>query len=63
MAASWCGAGATVQLDSDAGLPPISAGLLGTHDVAFFPSLMTSQQWVTDRLANVPAPVNCAALP
>ncbi|WP_084487199.1 lipase family protein [Nocardia sienata] len=63
MASSWCGGGAAVQLESDAALPPISAGLLGTHDVAFFPSLMTSQQWVTDRLADVPAPVNCAALP
>lgn len=63
MAASWCGGGAAVQLDPDASLPPISAGFLGTHDMAFFPSLTTSQQWVTDRLANVPAPVNCAALP
>ncbi|WP_459547583.1 lipase family protein [Nocardia sp. X0981] len=63
MAASWCGGGAPVHLDSDASLPAISAGFLGTHDVAFFPSLTTSQQWVTDRLADVPAPVNCAALP
>lgn len=63
MAASWCGGGATVQLDPAAALPAVSAGFLGTHDVAFFPSLTTSQQWVTDRLADVPAPVNCAALP
>lgn len=63
MAASWCGGGTAVQLDPDAALPAISAGFVGTHDVAFFPSLSTSQQWVTDRLADVPAPVNCAALP
>ncbi|GGL10443.1 lipase family protein [Nocardia jinanensis] len=63
IAANWCGGGAAVQLDSDASVPAIPAGFLGTHDVAFFPSLMTSQQWVTDRLADVPAPVNCAALP
>ncbi|MGW5383605.1 lipase family protein [Nocardia sp. NPDC003963] len=63
MASSWCGGGAAVQLDSDAGLPPVSAGFLGTHDVAFFPSMMTSEQWVNDRLAGVPAPVNCGALP
>lgn len=63
MASSWCSGGAAVQLDSDASVPAISAGFLGTHDVAFFPSLSTSQQWVTDRLADVPAPVNCAALP
>ncbi|MEU1982001.1 lipase family protein [Nocardia sp. NPDC019395] len=62
LAARWCGGGAPVQLDADAALPPMS-GVLGTHDVAFFPSVTTSQQWVTDRLADVPAPVNCAALP
>lgn len=62
IAASWCGGGAPVQLDADAAVPPMS-GIVGTHDVAFFPSLASSQQWVTDRLAGVPAPVNCAALP
>ncbi|WP_040791642.1 lipase family protein [Nocardia paucivorans] len=63
MAARWCSGGAIVQLEPDAALPPIAAGFLGTHDVAFFPSLTTSQQWLTDRLADLPAPVNCAALP
>ena len=62
MAASWCGGGAGVELAADDAVPPMS-GFLGTHDVAFIPSLTTSQPWVTDRLANVPAPVNCAALP
>ncbi|MBF6353235.1 lipase [Nocardia higoensis] len=62
MAARWCGGGAVVQLDVDPSLPPLS-GFLGTHNLAFFPSLGTSQQWVTDRLADVPAPVNCGALP
>ncbi len=62
LAASWCGRGATVQLQADSSLPPMT-GFLGTHDLAFFPSLADSQQWVIDRLANVPAPVNCGALP
>ncbi|MFI5721011.1 lipase family protein [Nocardia sp. NPDC051750] len=62
MAASWCGGGAAVELAADDAVPPMT-GFLGTHDLAFFPSVTTSQQWVTDRLANVPAPVNCAALP
>ncbi|MET7770277.1 lipase family protein [Nocardia sp. NPDC005366] len=62
MAASWCGGGAAVQLDADAALPAMS-GFLGTHNVAYFPSLATSQQWVIDRLADIPAPVNCGGLP
>ncbi|WP_067884459.1 lipase family protein [Nocardia vaccinii] len=62
LAASWCGRGTAVQLQADPSLPPIT-GVLGTHDLAFFPSIADSQQWITDRLANVPAPVNCAALP
>jgi hypothetical protein len=39
------------------------SGIASTHDLSFFPSLAGSQQWMTDRLANVPAPVNCATLP
>ncbi|MGW4369100.1 lipase family protein [Nocardia takedensis] len=62
MAASWCGGGAAVQLDADPGVPA-TGGFPGTHDLAFFPSLASSQPWMTDRLANVPPPVNCAALP
>lgn len=62
IAASWCGGGTPVQLAADPAVPPIS-GFLSTHDVAFFPSMTTSLPWVTDRLADVPAPVNCAALP
>ncbi|WP_280460117.1 lipase family protein [Nocardia carnea] len=62
IAASWCGGGTPVQLEADAAVPPM-AGFLSTHDVAFFPSMTTSVPWVTDRLAGVPAPVNCAALP
>jgi pimeloyl-ACP methyl ester carboxylesterase len=62
MAASWCGRGTVVQLEPDPVLPAVS-GVVGTHDLAFFPSIANSQQWVADRLANLPAPVNCAALP
>ena len=62
MAASWCGGGAAVQLDADPGVPA-TGGFPGTHDLAFFPSLASSRPWMTDRLANVPPPVNCAALP
>ncbi|MQY23555.1 lipase family protein [Nocardia macrotermitis] len=62
MAASWCGHGTPVQVQADASVPPM-AGIVGTHDLAFFPSAADSQQWMTDRLAGVPAPVNCAALP
>ncbi|MEU6582090.1 lipase family protein [Nocardia sp. NPDC046763] len=62
MAASWCGSGVPVQLDSNAEIPTIS-GLVGTHVMAFFPSLAASQQWLTDRLAGLPAPNNCGALP
>ncbi|MFR9749433.1 lipase family protein [Nocardia sp. 004] len=62
MAANWCGGGATVQLDANAVIPPLS-GLTGTHVLAFFPALAASQQWVTDRLADRPAPSNCTALP
>lgn len=62
VAADWCGRGAAVQLVASAELPAIS-GIVGTHDLTFFPSMSASQQWVTDRLANVPVPVDCAALP
>ncbi|WP_330249498.1 lipase family protein [Nocardia sp. NBC_00565] len=62
MAAGWCGSGVPVQLESNAEIPPVS-GLVGTHVMAFFPSLAASQQWLTDRLAGMPAPSNCAALP
>ncbi|WP_433630605.1 lipase family protein [Nocardia sp. CA-120079] len=62
VAAGWCGGGVPVQLESNAEIPPAS-GLVGTHVIAFFPSLFASQQWLTDRLAGMPAPSNCAALP
>ncbi|MFQ6331134.1 lipase family protein [Nocardia sp. CWNU-33] len=62
MAASWCSRGVPVQLESNADIPPFS-GVVGTHVVAFFPSLAASQQWITDRLAGIPAPSNCGALP
>lgn len=62
IAAGWCGGGAPVQLEADPTLPG-GVGVLSTHDMAFFPSLTTSLPWLTDRLASVPAPVNCAALP
>ncbi|MFD7845688.1 lipase family protein [Nocardia sp. NPDC059764] len=62
MAASWCGDGVPVQLDANAEIPAVS-GMVGTHVMAFFPSLTASQQWVTDRLAGAPAPNNCWALP
>ncbi|MFD0360566.1 lipase family protein [Nocardia sp. GCM10030253] len=62
MAAGWCGNGVPVQLESNAQIPTLF-GLIGTHNLAFFPSLAASLQWVTDRLADQPAPTNCAALP
>ncbi|WP_433710833.1 lipase family protein [Nocardia sp. CA-084685] len=62
VAAGWCGGGVPVQLEANAEIPP-SSGLVGTHVIAFFPSLVASQQWLTDRLAGMPAPSNCAALP
>ncbi|MEV4235177.1 MULTISPECIES: lipase family protein [unclassified Nocardia] len=62
MAAGWCGGGVPVQLEANTEIPPVS-GLAGTHVMAFFPSLAASQQWLTDRLAGMPAPSNCAALP
>ncbi|MEV0767175.1 lipase family protein [Nocardia salmonicida] len=62
LAAQWCGGGAAVQLEADGTVPAMS-GFLGTHDLAFFPSLTSSQPWMVDRLAGVPAPVNCASLP
>ncbi|MEU4343343.1 lipase family protein [Nocardia sp. NPDC023852] len=63
MAAGWCGGGATVQLDSNAHIPTVISGLAMTHVLAFFPALAVSQQWLTDRLGDQPAPTNCAALP
>ncbi|MFE3255834.1 alpha/beta fold hydrolase [Nocardia sp. NPDC059091] len=62
MAAGWCGSGVPVELDPNAQIPTVS-GLVGTHVLAFFPSLADSQQWLTDRLAGWPAPSNCGALP
>ncbi|MFE5478369.1 lipase family protein [Nocardia sp. NPDC056541] len=62
LVARWCGGGAAVLLDADDTVPAMS-GVLGTHDLGFFPSLTSSQPWMVDRLAGVPAPVNCAALP
>ncbi len=62
MAAGWCGSGVPVQLEANAEIPTI-AGVVGTHDLAFFPSLAASQAWMTDRLADQPAPTNCAMLP
>ncbi|WP_370012307.1 lipase family protein [Nocardia cyriacigeorgica] len=61
-AADWCGGGAAVQLEANASIPPIT-GVAGTHVLAFFPALDSSQQWITDRLAGRPAPSNCGALP
>ncbi|WP_327113370.1 lipase family protein [Nocardia sp. NBC_01730] len=63
MAAGWCGGGATVQLDSNAQIPTVISGLAPTHVLAFFPALAASQQWLTDRLADQPAPTNCTNLP
>lgn len=62
VAAGWCGGGVPVQLEANAEIPPAS-GLVGTHVIAFFPAMVASQQWLTDRLAGMPAPSNCAALP
>lgn len=62
MAANWCGGGVQVQLDSNASIPPLT-GIAGTHVLSFFPALEASQNWMTDRLADKPAPTNCAALP
>ncbi|WP_040723535.1 lipase family protein, partial [Nocardia veterana] len=62
VAAAWCSRGVPVQLDANAQLPSVS-GVVGTHDLAFFPSLAASQMWLTDRLAAAPAPANCGALP
>lgn len=62
VAAAWCSRGVPVQIDANSQLPPIS-GVVGTHDLAFFPSLAASQMWLTDRLAAAPAASNCAALP
>ncbi|MGQ4598998.1 lipase family protein [Nocardia sp. R6R-6] len=63
MAARWCGSGVPVQLDSNADIPSVITGLRATHVLAFFPSLVASQDWLTDRLADKLAPSNCAALP
>ncbi|MFX0579303.1 lipase family protein [Nocardia nepalensis] len=62
VAANWCSRGAAVQLESYAAIPAVS-GVVGTHVLAFFPALAASQQWLTDRLAGMPAPANCMALP
>ncbi|WP_227984334.1 lipase family protein [Nocardia spumae] len=62
VAAGWCAGGTPVQLDANTQLPAIT-GIVGTHDLAYFPSLATAQAWMTDRLAGLPAPSNCAALP
>ncbi|WP_330230108.1 lipase family protein [Nocardia sp. NBC_00508] len=63
MAARWCGSGVPVQLDSNADIPSVITGLRATHVLAFFPSLATSQDWLSARLADQPAPSNCGALP
>jgi hypothetical protein len=63
LAASWCGAGVPVDLVDNAEIPTLIPGLAVTHVLAYFPSLTASQQWLTDRLANAPAPTNCTALP
>ncbi|TQM32362.1 lipase family protein [Nocardia bhagyanarayanae] len=62
MAASWCSRGVPVQLDANSQIPSM-AGIIGTHVLAFFPALIASQQWMMDRLSDVPAPTNCGALP
>ncbi|WP_146100724.1 lipase family protein [Nocardia nova] len=62
VAAGWCAGGTPVQLDANPQLPAIT-GVVGTHDLAYFPSLMTAHSWMTDRLAGLPAPTNCGALP
>ncbi|MEV5649148.1 lipase family protein [Nocardia sp. NPDC052254] len=62
VAAGWCAGGTPVQLDANTQIPPIT-GIVGTHDLAYFPSLAAAQSWMTDRLAGLPAPSNCAALP
>ncbi|WP_158675671.1 lipase family protein [Nocardia stercoris] len=59
VAGGWCGRGTAVELESNGEIPLIS-GPIGTHVLSFFPALVASNQWITDRLAGIPAPVNCA---
>ncbi|RMI33651.1 lipase [Nocardia stercoris] len=63
LAADWCGHGAIVQLDRTAWLPPLFPGTAIGHGLEFAPAIGDAAAWVRDRLAGIPAPDNCAALP
>ncbi|MGW0324728.1 lipase family protein [Nocardia sp. NPDC003183] len=60
--AQWCGTGTDVELVTDLDMPAVPA-VGPSHVRAFFPALEKSQRWITDRLAGLPAPTNCPALP
>ncbi|MEV0542222.1 lipase family protein [Nocardia salmonicida] len=63
LAVDWCAQGATVQFEPTAWLPPLFPSTAIGHLLEFLPATVAAHDWLTQRLAGIPAPSNCAALP
>lgn len=63
LAIDWCGQGASVQFEPTAWLPPLFPSTAIGHLLEFLPATVAAHDWLTQRLAGVPAPSNCSALP
>ncbi|WP_170112040.1 alpha/beta fold hydrolase [Nocardia fluminea] len=61
LAADWCGRGASVQLDRSALVPPILHGTSVIHVATYPVHLSRIVDWMTQRLAAIPAPSNCGS--
>ncbi|UGT56280.1 lipase family protein [Nocardia asteroides] len=63
LAVDWCARGAEVQFEPTVWLPPLFPSTAIGHLLEFLPATVAAHDWLTQRLAGVPAPSNCAALP
>ncbi|MCL2534196.1 MAG: lipase family protein [Nocardiaceae bacterium] len=60
LAADWCGLGATVDFSTEE-IPPIAPGFVVGHGLPMVTGMSRALDWMTDRLAGVPAPSTCTA--
>lgn len=63
LAVDWCERGASVQFEPTTWLPPLFPSLGIGHLLEYLPATVAAHDWLTQRLAGLPAPSNCAALP
>ncbi len=60
LAADWCRLGATVDFSTEE-IPPIAPGFIVGHGLPMATGMPRALDWMTDRLAGVPAPSTCTA--